>query len=139
LAALHAQVFQVLYGASGEYGSVQDLWGNNEFMGETGTHTILDVGRVVHSEELPEPGRIDDYGTLRPLRRERILYHFGTDRPTVGQFEQLLVRARAANRGWPDFQETLLDECKMRWTGLYVELYSDDTPSHLGIFGFSGD
>jgi hypothetical protein len=78
LAALHAQVFQVLYGASGEYGSVQGLWGNNEFMGETGTHTILDVGRVVHSGELPEPGRIDDYGTLRPLRRERILYHFGT-------------------------------------------------------------
>ncbi|MGW0935095.1 hypothetical protein [Streptomyces sp. NPDC002666] len=34
---------------------------------------------------------------------------------------------------------TLLDECRMRWTGVYVVLHTDDKPSHLGIFGYSGD
>ncbi|WP_405536689.1 hypothetical protein OG787_27090 [Streptomyces sp. NBC_00075] len=35
--------------------------------------------------------------------------------------------------------ETLIDECRMRWTGLYVVLYTGDEPTHLGIFGHSGD
>ncbi|MFF0777716.1 hypothetical protein [Streptomyces sp. NPDC003720] len=39
----------------------------------------------------------------------------------------------------PDRAETLLDECRMRWTGVYVVLYTGDEPTHLGIFGFSGD
>jgi hypothetical protein len=42
---------------------------------------------------------------------------------------------------WPDPEETLMDECRMRWTGVYVVLYAGDEPepTHLGIFGYSGD
>ncbi|PWI11733.1 hypothetical protein DIZ27_03120 [Streptomyces sp. NWU339] len=34
-----------------------------------------------------------------------------------------------------------LDECRMRWTGVYVLLHTGDQPepAHLGIFGYSGD
>ncbi|MFD6325504.1 hypothetical protein ACFWOL_22120 [Streptomyces sp. NPDC058442] len=34
-----------------------------------------------------------------------------------------------------------LDECRMRWTGVYVLLHTGDQPepTHLGIFGYSGD
>jgi hypothetical protein len=34
-----------------------------------------------------------------------------------------------------------MDECRMRWTGVYVVLYAGDEPepTHLGIFGYSGD
>lgn len=38
-----------------------------------------------------------------------------------------------------EHERSLLGECQMRWTGYYLALYSDDRPTHLGIFGFSGD
>jgi len=34
---------------------------------------------------------------------------------------------------------TLLGEHRMRWTGVYVLLYTADQPTHVGIFGSSGD
>ncbi|NEW70594.1 hypothetical protein [Streptomyces rhizosphaericus] len=106
-----------------------------EFWDE-GTHTILDIDEVVHTTEAPDPYNPDDSGTLRPLRHERVRHHFGTDRPTPAQFEELLARKRG---GVPDPDEMLTGECRMRWTGLYVVLYTDGEPSHLGIFGYSGD
>ncbi|MFI6965744.1 hypothetical protein [Streptomyces sp. NPDC050255] len=57
-------------------------------------------------------------------------------RPPRGR---LLAEALAANTLPPDPDSTLLDECRMRWTGVYVVLHTDDKPSHLGIFGYSGD
>lgn len=108
-------------------------------MGEEGTHSIPDIQRVVHTTESPSDTNIEDYGTLRPLPRERIVHHFGTDRPTPGQFEEKLAQAHA-DRGYRLGRAgTLLDQCRMRWTGLYVLLYTGDVPTHLGIFGFSGD
>ncbi|MFE3634743.1 hypothetical protein [Streptomyces sp. NPDC059168] len=38
-----------------------------------------------------------------------------------------------------EHKQSLLGECRMRWTGYYVVLYSGDSATHLGIFGFSGD
>ncbi|MFI7366132.1 hypothetical protein ACIBO4_28710 [Streptomyces sp. NPDC050149] len=52
---------------------------------------------------------------------------------------RLLAEALAANTLPSDPDSTLLDECRMRWTGVYVVLHTDDKPSHLGIFGYSGD
>ncbi|MFD8543310.1 hypothetical protein [Streptomyces sp. NPDC059649] len=151
LEALHAQVFQGLYGHDETYQDLEELWEDEEFMGEEGTHSILDIDRVVHTTAAPSGHHVADYGTLRPLAHERIVHHFGTDRPTPDQFEEALAQGHAAI-GFPSGRaETLRDECRMRWTGLYVVLYAGDEPTHqptpeptqqpthLGIFGFSGD
>nr|QLG04860.1 Hypothetical protein [Streptomyces sp.] len=111
---------------------------DTEAFWEEGTHTILDIDRVLPTAEAPEPYNPDDSGTLRPLRHERVLHHFGTDRPTPAQFGELLAR----DRDWsvqPNVDEVLTDECQMRWTGLYVLLHTGDETSHVGIFGYSGD
>ncbi|MGV9814915.1 hypothetical protein ACWDU0_22115 [Streptomyces cellulosae] len=141
LEALHCRVFDEYYGHDDTYGCLDDLWADEELMGEEGTHSILDIQRVVHSTTAPKPLNVEDYGTLRPLAPERVLHHFGTARPTPVRFAELLDHARTANRLPPDPEETLLDECRMRWTGVYVLLYADDQPepTHLGIFGYSGD
>jgi hypothetical protein len=137
LAALHTREFQEFRSDDDSYESLEVLWEDEEFMGEEGTHSILDIQRVVHTTAAPSEHRATDYGTLRPLAPARAVHHFGTDRPTPGQFQEALDRAYAAMG--PRREDTLLDECRMRWTGVYVVLYSDDKPTHLGIFGYSGD
>ncbi|MFF4210384.1 hypothetical protein ACFYZE_13705 [Streptomyces sp. NPDC001796] len=138
LEALQARVFQEDYGDAGTYRSLEELWDDEEFMSE-GTHSILDIDRVVHTTAAPSSYNIRDYGTLRPLAPDRVVHHFGTDRPTPGRFEELLAQARTTRRFGPDAVETLFDECRMRWTGVYIVLYTGDEPTHLGIFGYSGD
>ncbi|MGW1779935.1 hypothetical protein ACWCQQ_12420 [Streptomyces sp. NPDC002143] len=138
LATLQARVFQEEYGDGASYRSIEDLYADEEFMGTEGTHSILDIDRVVATDDPPVESRASDYGTLRPLTLSRVVHHFATDRPTVEQYEGLV----AAANGAPSHEEhlrSLLGECRMRWTGYYVVLYSDDRPTHLGIFGFSGD
>jgi hypothetical protein len=139
LEALHTQTFQQKYGDAGTYRSLAELHADHDFMGEEGTHSILDIQRVVHTADAPDPASIEDYNTLRPLAPDRIVRYFGTHRPTVRQYQEQLATAHRANRGYPLFEKTLLDECRMRWTGLYVILHTEDKPSHLGIFGYSGD
>ncbi|MEU8032981.1 hypothetical protein AB0C13_30840 [Streptomyces sp. NPDC049099] len=139
LEALHAQVFQELYGDDETYRDLEELWQDAEFMGEEGTHSILDIDRVVRTTAAPSTHNIADYGTLRPLAPERVIHHFGTDQPTPAQFEELLAQPHASLTATRNRAETLLGECRMRWTGVYVVLYTDDEPTHLGIFGFSGD
>ncbi|MEV7525080.1 hypothetical protein [Streptomyces sp. NPDC091371] len=138
LAALQARVFQEEYGDGACFRSLEDLYADEEFMGTEGTHTILDIVRVVATDDPPNRSVIDDYGTLRPLSPERVVHHFGTERPTVEQYEQLLAAAHDA-RSHEEYERSLLGECQMRWTGCYVVLHSDGIPTHLGIFGFSGD
>ena len=133
LTALHRQVFQELYGDDDAYRSIGDLWDDEEFMAEEGTHSILDIQCVVHSTAAPSPSDIEDYGTLRPPAHDRILRHLGPDRPTPGRFEELLAQAYTA-MGRRDPEESLIDECRMRWTGVYVVLHTGDEPTHLGIF-----
>ncbi|MDQ1008810.1 hypothetical protein QFZ82_003295 [Streptomyces sp. V4I23] len=141
LEVLHRQVFEELYGDDDTYQSLEELWEDEEFMSEEGTHSILDIQRVVHSTAAPSPHNLEDYGTLRPMAHDRIVRHFGTDRPTPGRFGELLAHARTVSRFRPDPEETLMDECRMRWTGVCVVLYAGDEPepTHLGIFGYSGD
>ena len=138
LKALHDEVFQELYGE--EYGSLDELYADEEFMGEEGTHSILDVQRIVETTEPPQQ-RVADYFTLRSLPTARLVHHFGTDRPTVQQYEDAMTRAYEALRTRPlmDEDTTLLGEDRMRWTGVYVVLYTDSEPTHVGFFGSSGD
>ncbi|MFF3243400.1 hypothetical protein ACFYWY_06635 [Streptomyces sp. NPDC002870] len=138
LDALHAQVFQEEYGDGATYRSLADLHADHEFMGQEGTHSILDIDRVVHTTDAPQRGKASDYGTLRPLAADRIVHHFGTNRPTVRQYEKVLAAAHGAT-DHQEYEQSLLGECRMRWTGLYVLLYAGKEPTHVGIFGFSGD
>ncbi|MER7572504.1 hypothetical protein [Streptomyces sp. NPDC126514] len=139
LMALHARVFEELYGDDDTYGDLDELWEDEEFMGEEGTHSVLDIPRVVHTTAPPSDRRLADYGTLRPLAPDRLTHHFGTGRPTPARFELVLAEADAAIGVPPGRTGTLRDECRMRWTGVYVLLYTGDEPTHVGIFGFSGD
>ncbi|MEU2288381.1 hypothetical protein ABZ614_41915 [Streptomyces sp. NPDC013178] len=34
---------------------------------------------------------------------------------------------------------TLIEEYGLRWTGAHVVLHTGDRPTHLGVFGYSGD
>ncbi|MER7106893.1 hypothetical protein [Streptomyces sp. NPDC000229] len=138
LEALQARVFQEEYGDGSQYRSLEDLYEDEEFMGTEGTHTILDIDQVVAMDDPPMRSRAADYGTLRPLALSRVVHHFGTDRPTVEQYKKLVAAAKEA-ASHEEHERSLLGECQMRWTGYYVVLCSDDTPTHLGIFGFSGD
>jgi hypothetical protein len=138
LEALHDEVFQELYGDGEEYASREELYEDEEFMGEEGTHSILDVRWIV---ETTEPARGTDYFTVRPLPNARFGHHFGTDRPTVRQYEDAMARAYEAmgTRKPIDEDTTLLAEDRMRWTGVYVILHTDGQPTHVGFFGSSGD
>ncbi|GAA1285260.1 hypothetical protein OHU25_42495 [Streptomyces sp. NBC_00117] len=140
LEALHDEVFEELYGDGDEYGSREELYADEEFMGEEGTHSILDVQRLVETTEPPQQ-RETDYFTLRPLPTARLVHHFGTERPTVQQYEDAMAQAYEAmsTRRPVDEDTTLLGEHRMRWTGVYVVLYTDSQPTHVGFFGASGD
>ncbi|MEV4938208.1 hypothetical protein [Streptomyces zaomyceticus] len=138
LAALQGRVFQEKYGDDARFQSMEDLYEDEEFMGTEGTHTILDIDRFVATDDPPTRSGIADYGTLRPLPMSRVRHHFGTDRPSVEQYEELVAAAHEA-LSHEEHEQSLLGECQMRWTGYYVALYSDDRPTHLGIFGSSGD
>jgi hypothetical protein len=105
--------------------------------GEDGTHSILDVDRVVGS--LPpkldwssyaiDPQAWQDtflarLGTVSPLTTAQLLRIFWTTQPT----HDLIVQ-RAANL-WP---------LRDRDEGLYIIVYQDDLPIEIYFAGFSGD
>ncbi|WP_416968573.1 hypothetical protein [Streptomyces sp. 4F14] len=133
LTALRTRVFETEYGDSDRYRSLEDLYEDAEFMGTEGTHTILDIDRVIITDTPSTRS-----GTLRPLAPGRVTHHFGTDRPSVEQYEELVATADRAT-SHEEYEQSLLGECRTPWSGCYVVLYSDDKPTHLGIFGSSGD
>jgi hypothetical protein len=106
--------------------TIEEIWDSQE-MRESGTHSILDVSRVVTTTAPPNPGNLRDYGTVRPLAPERVAHHFGTARPTRAQFEAL-----ATDVGF-------INELTMRGAGLYVLLYDGQIPAEVGFWGYSGD
>lgn len=142
LEALHEQVFQELYGDGEEYGDRAALYAD-ESMADSGTHSILDVHRIVDAPA--GPGRGDwDYYTLRPLRPERLVHHFGTEEPAPQQFEDAMARAKDSSsprsrRSRRAEDMTLIGEQELRWTGHYVLLHTHGEATHVGFFGISGD
>lgn len=72
---------------------LDELWEDDEEFGSTGTHTVVDVWRLV------EPTAYDGFNTVRPLPAEEVAEIFGTERPTPADFEQAQARYKSRERG----------------------------------------
>ncbi|MEV6056493.1 hypothetical protein [Streptomyces sp. NPDC052107] len=132
-AALQTVRAQVL--ASGEYygptewglpapASPDDLLENEvywEFMGTCGTHSVLDVDRVIAAEDE------HDFGTVRPLSVTAIRAGFGSDQPSLADF------------GGMDFEALDNLEETPKWSGHCMVLYADGVPREIAFWGVSGD
>lgn len=113
--------------------TIDGIWAS-EYMKESGTHSILDVSRVVETTRAPSwDNAREDLGTVRPLAAGAIQRHFGTSQPSRAQFEALTDDPKA-----PGFAE-FIGEVTMRWTGRYVLLYDNGQPTEVGFWGHSGD
>jgi hypothetical protein len=112
--------------------TIEGIWASEE-MRQSGTHSILDMSRVVETTAPPgcDHSRAD-LGTIRPLAAERVIRYFGTGRPSRARFEELAD-------GLDPASEDFITEVQMGDTGLYVLLYDEDTPTEIGFWGFSGD
>ena len=136
LDALRRQVF-----ASGEYlkpsyygdvfdlpepASVDDLFEQEqywEFMGTSGTHSIIDVASVV-----PVDFGGEQFGTIRPLSDGEYVELFGVAQPGRADYTAL------AN------SERLYDFVTGgRWTGRAAVLWADSAPAEIFFWGYSGD
>jgi hypothetical protein len=112
--------------------TIDGIWASPR-MRESGTHSVLDVSRVVTTTAPPNPGNSGDYGTVRPLAADRVAHHFGNERPSRTQFEALAMDP--STPGHADF----INELTMRGAGLYVLLYDGGRPTEAGFWGYSGD
>jgi hypothetical protein len=83
---------------------------------EIGTHSVLDVDRVV-------PGPTGPEGTVRPLSQRETVALFGTATPTRAHFDAV------AGTLPPD----------EGWRGVYLLLYRDGRPTEIAFWGCSGD
>ncbi len=147
LRALHQKVFdeEFAHGRHPDYfgspmqtyGSLEELWADEEFMGECGTHTVIDVYRVIAADERLGPH--EHYNTIGPLPDERLEHHFATTQPTLRQYQEAIEHAHQMVNTHPRTEQILIDEAEDRWTACYVVLYTDGRPTHLGVFGSSGD
>jgi hypothetical protein len=101
--------------------TVEELW-QDESIYESGTHSILDVERVIGSTEP------DDTGTVRPLTDEEIVSYLGSVVPTRAAFDRAFQEA--------DGIATLGD----RWSGFCTVLYDEGgRPTEWAFWGMSGD
>jgi hypothetical protein len=136
LTALRRQVFaEGAYLKPGYWGdvfdlpepaSLEELTGNEqyaEFMGTSGTHSIIDVDRVVPADFDGED--CEEYGTIRMLSEQECAGAFGTTRPSHTDYD-----APAKN---------LHDLVEERWTGRAVVLWADSKPTEIAFWGYSGD
>jgi hypothetical protein len=135
LDALRQQVF-----ASGDYikpssygevfdlpdpASLEDLVAQErywEFMGTSGTHSVIDVQAVVAADA------DDEFGAIRPLSDEEYAELFGTAQPDRADYNAL------------SNSERLYDYVTGgRWTGRAAVLWTDVAPSEIAFWGISGD
>lgn len=89
-----------------------------EVQGESGTHSILDIGGIS-----PKP----EFGTVSSLPHTKLVELFGSERPSHAQIE------RASSSG------ALEEFTSERWQGIYVVVYHDGSPSEIFFAGCSGD
>jgi hypothetical protein len=136
LDALRWQVFAAGdYVTPGSYGEVFDLpepsgvqdltedeqyW---EFMGTSGTHSIIDIQSVV-----PADFDGDDFGTIRPLSDAECAALFGTARPSRADYETL-----AGSERLHDYVTG------GRWTGRATVLWVGRALAEIVFWGYSGD
>jgi hypothetical protein len=93
-----------------------------QFMGENGTHSIIDVLNVVPYEMGEQELR-----TVCAFTDEEYEDYFGSTRPTHADWDRF--------RGDPLFDEYVAG----RWTGRAMVLWADDAPSEIAFWGYSGD
>ncbi len=110
-----------------------EAWWASADRWESGTHSILDMDRVVAAADPPEWRHIADYGAVRPLSADGAVRLFGTSRPSRAEFE-----AVAGDYESPRYEE-FMGEVTMRWTGLYVLLHEGERAAEVGFWGRSGD
>lgn len=87
-----------------------------EIARESGTHSILDIDRC---------SLTPDFGVAYPLSFARRRELFGTDEPTITDWE---------SAGWLAPVDRL-----QRWTAVYFSIYEDGQPTQLAFVGCSGD
>ena len=93
-----------------------------EFMGDNGTHSVIDVLEVVPYDD-GEQG----FATVCAFTDDEYTDCFGTTRPTHADWDRFRIN--------PVAQEYLAS----RWTGRAMILWSGDTPSEIAFWGYSGD
>jgi hypothetical protein len=136
LDALRRQVFASgEYVKPGSYGDVFDLpeprsvddlteqeqyW---EFMGTSGTHSIIDVLNVVPADFTGE-----EFATIRPLSDAECAELFGTTQPSRADYTSLAGSQR--------LHEYVTGG---RWTGRAAVLWAEGTPADIAFWGYSGD
>lgn len=91
---------------------------------DSGTHCILDIVEVIDAD-----GEDRD-GTLRPLRPDELVSHFGSVRPTRADVDRAFART-GTDALWK----------AGRWWSGYAAVIHDHggTPTELTIWGYSGD
>ncbi|MFJ5267289.1 hypothetical protein [Streptomyces sp. NPDC088358] len=95
--------------------SLEELW-EDELVREAGTHSILDIFRVVGPDDTP------DYNTVEPVTAEEARELLGTDRLT-----------RAHVKGSDVFPRS-------RWIGRCAVLHdAEGNPQEIRFWGHSGD
>jgi hypothetical protein len=94
-----------------------------QFMGESGTHSIIDVFAVAPVDSDPE-----EFGTITPLSEEEYIGLFGVARPSRGEYDAVA-----------DSEELHDYVTGGRWTGRAAVLWSDGAPSEIVFWGYSGD
>jgi hypothetical protein len=98
---------------------------------EEGTHSILDMDRIVAADDE------DHDGTLRPLTPDKVRQYFGTDRPTEADFDRVYLYTPGTDmREWA---RRRLHADLRRWSGRFTILYDGGQPQQIIFFGFSGD
>jgi hypothetical protein len=89
---------------------------------EEGTHSILDVDRIV------AVGAEDQVGSVRPLSEAEVRGLLGSDRPSAADFERTYADGMGAIAGVGRI-----------WSGRCTVLYAGDRPSEYAFWGASGD
>ncbi|WP_446218961.1 hypothetical protein [Micromonospora sp. IBHARD004] len=95
--------------------TMADLFAD-EWVQESGTHSILDMHHVLADGEEP------DYGTVQPVTRAETLHYAGTE---------VLTR---------DHVSAIDDLARQRWFGRCAILHgADGSPEEIYFWGYSGD
>lgn len=90
---------------------------------EEGTHTLLDIDRVISGEG-------DEFGAVRLLVADELSRLFGTEQPTAADFDRVY---RSSSEG------PLLDLLGDRWSGRSMVIYDNGSPAEVFFWGSSGD
>jgi hypothetical protein len=111
-----------------EPSSVDDLTRDQrywEFMGTSGTHSIIDIQTVVPADFAGDAE--EEFCTIRPLLDKEYVALFGVAQPTRAGFDALDSSAKH------DYVTG------GRWTGRAAVLWDAGVPAEIAFWGYSGD